>query len=119
MKKFFALLLTGLVLVSSASAATLFSPPLVAEGTHVLDCYLVNVSNQSRQVTIQVFGRDGQVVHTVQTILDPGKEDVARTTSAQLGRYCKFIVDGKKSDFRGSILVRKKGIGAISALPAN
>ena len=114
----FCLVLT-FVLSGVSSAATLFSPPLVAEGSHVLDCYLVNVSDQPRQVTIQVFDREGDIVKTVETVLGPGKEDVARTTSAQRGRYCKFVVDGAKSTVRGSILVRKVGVGAISALPAN
>jgi hypothetical protein len=111
-------LLLGLALVGAAHAATLISPPLVPEGDNVLDCYLVNVSNQAREVTIQVFNREGEVVTTVETTLDPGQEDVARATADLLPRYCKFIVKGKRADFRASILVRQAGVGAISALPA-
>jgi hypothetical protein len=109
-----ALLLSG----AAARAEVLITPPLVAEGDLVLDCYLVNVSRTVRAVTIEVLNRDGEVVETVDTELGPFEEDVARTTSDQLGRVCRFKVEGRKGLFRGSILVREDGIGAISALPA-
>jgi hypothetical protein len=108
----------SLLIASSASAVTLFSPPLVPDGDNVLDCYLVNVSNQARGVRIQIFNREGDVIETVETTLQPGQEDVARANADQLPRYCKFVVNGKKTDFRASVLVRQDGVGAISALPA-
>ena len=108
-----------LALTAAAEAATLISPPLVPEGTNFLDCYLVNVGEKARTVTIQVFSREGVPVKTVETTLDPGEEDVARATSDQNPRYCKFVVKGSARDFRASILVRQDGVGAISALPAN
>jgi hypothetical protein len=108
----------GLLFASSASALTLFSPPLVPEGNNVLDCYLVNVSNQARDVRIEIFSREGIAIETVRTTLQPGEEDVARAGADQLPRYCKFVVNGKKTDFRASVLVRQDGVGAISALPA-
>jgi hypothetical protein len=37
----------SLLFATGASALTLFSPPLVPEGSNVLDCYLVNVSNRA------------------------------------------------------------------------
>lgn len=103
---------------AAASAAELISPPLVAEGKRVLDCYLVNIGNQKRKVTIEVLNREGEVVLTVNTTLDPFEEDVARTESKLEGRVCRFIVEGKASEYRGSILVRESGVGAISALSA-
>ena len=102
----------------AAMAEVLVSPPLVAEGDRVLDCYLVNIGQQTRRVKIEVFNREGEVVRTVRTRLGPYEEDVARTESSLLGRVCKFTVTGQKSEYRGSILVRENGIGAISALPA-
>lgn len=102
----------------AATADVLISPPLVAEGERVLDCYLVNVGKQTRQVKIEVLNREGHVVKTVRARLGPFEEDVARTESSLLGRVCRFTVPGKKSEYRGSILVRETGIGAISALPA-
>jgi hypothetical protein len=115
------LIALALAVATSAAveAATLVSPPLVPEGTNFLDCYLVNVGEKPRAVTIQVFSREGTVVKTVETTLDPGEEDVARATSEENPRYCKFIVKGSARDFRASILVRQDGVGAISALPAN
>ena len=101
-----------------AMAEVLISPPLVAEGERVLDCYLVNVGRETRRVKIEVFNREGDIVHTVRARLGPFEEDVARTTSDQLGRVCRFTVEGPKGQYRGSILVRETGIGAISALPA-
>jgi hypothetical protein len=105
---------------TAAAADVLFSPPLVPEGQNTLDCYLVNVSNAPRQVKIEVFSRDGNVVKggTITTTLGPGREDVARATADLLPRYCKFTVQGKRQNFRASVLVRDETVGAISALPA-
>jgi hypothetical protein len=98
----------------------LVSPPLVAEGSNVFDCYLVNVGRgRPRAVTIEVFNREGQVVQTVKTTLGPGEEDVARATPDLLPRYCRFTVPGDRRNFRASVLVRQDGVGAISALPAD
>ena len=105
---------------AAAAADVLFSPPLVPEGQNTLDCYLVNVSNAPRQVKIEVFSREGNVVEGggIITVLGPGQEDVARPTADLLPRYCKFTVQGKRRDFRASVLVRDDAVGAISALPA-
>ena len=119
-KRLSSALLSGLVLLAgTAHAVTLFSPPLVAEGNNVLDCYLVNVSQQPRNVNIQILSREGTVLLSVPTVLAPGQEDVARAPAAQLPRYCKFIAQGLATHFRASVLVRQDGVGAISALPAN
>jgi hypothetical protein len=104
---------------AAASAEVLISPPLVAEGPRFLDCYLVNVSPYTRKVKIEVLTAKGKVVRTVNVQLDPGEEDVARADSALLGRYCRFTVPSRKSDYRASVLVRQSGVGAISALPAS
>ena len=43
-----------------------------------------------------------------------------RVATAEAGddpRYRKFVVEGSRSDYRGSALVRKDGEGSISALP--
>jgi hypothetical protein len=111
--------LFSMLAATAGQAATLVSPPLVAEGKSFLDCYLVNVSDEPRAVRIEVFSREGEVIEFVETTLEPGEEDVARATAPELPRYCKFIVDGTRADFRASILVRRPGVGSISALPAN
>jgi hypothetical protein len=111
--------LLSLVLVAGAPhAATLFTPPLVPEGDNQLDCYLVNVSDKLREATIEVLNRDGEVLKSVDVELYPGAEEVATVEADELPRYCKFVVNGDKYDFRASILVRKDSDGSISALSA-
>jgi hypothetical protein len=48
----------------------------------------------------------------------PGTEEVASAPASDKLRYCKFVVDGARSNVRASILVRQPGIGSISALSA-
>jgi hypothetical protein len=119
-KKF--MLTCGAVLFWSgvASAEVLFSPPLVADGDRLLDCYLANVGQIKRNVTITVLDAKGKpVAGPLAVTLAPGEEKVARAEAQQLGRYCKFNVPAPKSDYRASVLVIEQGVGAISALAAN
>lgn len=101
-----------------AQATTLFTPPLFPDGANVLDCYLLNVSDKTRQATIEVFTRDGVALQSVPVTLYPGTETVVTEPAGKAPRYCKFVVEGRESDFRGSILVRQPGVGSISALAA-
>ena len=104
------------------AADTLFTAPLVPEGTSLLDCYIVNVSKKTQDVVIQVFNRAGGLLESVPATLAPGEEKVATVPASEdaneAPRYCKFALDGKKADFRASILTRTPGFGSISALPA-
>jgi len=113
-----ALLLDLVLGVGAIHAATLFTPPLVPGGDNQLDCYLVNVSDTLRKATIEVLNRDGEVLKSVDVELYPGAEEVATVEADELPRYCKFVVDGDKDQFRASILVRKDSDGSISALSA-
>lgn len=94
------------------------SPPLVPDGENQLDCYLVNVGDRIRSVRIQALTKNGVPVATVDAVLPPGHEEVARAGANDLPRYCRFVVEGPKADFRASVLVRQEGVGSISALPA-
>jgi hypothetical protein len=112
--------LLGLVFIAAAAqAATLFTPPLVPLGTNQLDCYLVNISDQIRTATIDVLNRSGEVLNSVPVTLNPGEEKVATVLASEEPRYCKFVVDGSRIHFRGTVLVRQEGVGSISALPAH
>ena len=111
----------AVVLWSGAAAAdVLFTPPLVAEGDRLLDCYLANVGQVQRKVKIAVLDAKGKaVVGPLAVTLAPGEEKVARAEAELLGRYCKFTVPSQKSEYRASVLVFQPGVGAISALSAN
>ena len=114
-----ALLLGVVVTAAAAQAATLFSPPLVPLGDNQLDCYLLNVSDEVRGATIVVLNREGQpVVEPVSVTLQPGEERVATAPASDEPRYCKFVVEGARFNYRASVLVRKGGEGSISALSA-
>jgi len=104
--------------LDKGQTTTLFTPPLVPLGKNELECYLVNVSDKTREVTIQAFTRDGVGLEPVKTTLKPGVEGVAKASADQTPRYCKFVVAGKRSDFRASILVFDPNAGSISALSA-
>jgi hypothetical protein len=66
-----------------------------------------------------VFNRDGEsLIPPVEVTLQPGTEEVASVPAGENPRYCKFVVEGGRHNFRASILVRKPGFGSISALPA-
>ena len=94
------------------------TPPLVAEGASVLDCYITNVSDHDRLVRIDAMTRDGTVVATQDVVLTPFTEKVVTTPAAALARFCRFTVEGRTSHYRASILVREPGRGSISALAA-
>jgi hypothetical protein len=118
----FALLL-GLVWVTGAAPAVTFSttlvtPPLAPEGDNVLECHLVNVSDEARTVAIEVRAPDGTVLTTVGGTLNAGDTAAAMVASSASPRYCKFLVEGWRVHFRGSIVVRMPGLGSLSALPA-
>lgn len=109
--------------VGAAQAATLFTPPLVPDGVNQLDCYIINVSDKERTVTIEVRNREGETVLPPVTVtLQPGEERVAVAPASDVPsdapRYCKFIVEGNPSNYRASVLVEEPGVGSISALPA-
>jgi hypothetical protein len=112
----------SLALFSGPAAAerthTLFTPPLFPDGSSQLDCYLLNVSDETREARIEVFAKDGERVGFDKVQLAPGTEKVVTVASNLAPRYCKFEVEGRRSDFRASILVREPGRGSISALPA-
>jgi hypothetical protein len=113
-------LAAGLLLLcgTAARADVLITPPLVAEGDNVLDCYLANVGPGKKNVRIEAITAEGEVAKFLNTTLEPGQEKVVRTTAEEAARYCKFTVSGAGKNYRGSVLVRDNGVGAISALAA-
>jgi len=118
----FAMML-GLVWLAGTAQAetfsiTLVTPPLVAEGSSQLQCHLVNVSGEGRSAVIEVLAQDGTVLITDGGTLDPGEAAVVTVPASSSPRYCKFLVEGWRVHFRGSIAVRVPGQGSLSTLPA-
>lgn len=101
-----------------ARADVLITPPLVAEGSNVLDCYLANVGPGTKSVKIEAITGEGKVADSLSTTLRSGEEKVVRTEAEKLARYCRSTVQGAGRNYRGSVLVRDSGVGAISALAA-
>lgn len=98
--------------------STMFTPPIAADGKNLFDCYLTNVSNEARTVFIYALDRSGGQVKAVKTTLAAGEEEVARAEAVLGARYCKFVVQGKKDDYRGSAVITVDGTGTISAIAA-
>jgi hypothetical protein len=117
-KKLVLALAATLVLGAAARADVLITPPLVAEGDNVLDCYLANVGKTARKVRIEAVTKEGKTVQAGTPTLQPGQEEVVRTPAGLLARYCRFTVPGAGRDYRGSVLVHDLGVGSISALAA-
>ncbi len=111
-------LLVLILATGIAQAATLFTPPLVPEGENQLDCYLVNVSNKTRAARIESLNRMGDLKGFADVILNPGEERVVTVPASDEPRYCRFIVEGGRAQYRASVLVRDPNAGSISALPA-
>jgi hypothetical protein len=80
---------------------------------------IINVSDQVRSATIEVLNRSGEVLNSVPVTLNPGEEQVAMVQASEEPRYCKFVVEGSRFHFRGTVLVRQEGVGSINALPAH
>jgi hypothetical protein len=116
-------LLLGLVSVAGATSEitflnSFFTPPLVAEGQNLLECHVVNVSDEVRSATIEVRSQDGSVLATGGGTLNPGDETAAIVPGSASPRYCKFLVEGSRLHFRASIMVRMPGLGSVGVLPA-
>jgi len=107
-------------LLSTPVAAdnTLYTPPLFPDGSNQLDCYLLNISDETREARIEVFTKDAERVGHEKVTLKPGTEKVVSVPVNLAPRYCKFEVEGKRSNYRASVLVREPGRGSISALAA-
>lgn len=103
----------------SHGRTSLFTPPLVPADAGVLDCYLANVSNETRDVTIRTLRRDGTAVDARNFTLEPLTERVVTAPASEEPRYCQFLVEGAKSAYRGSVLVREPVVGTMSALPTH
>ena len=101
-----------------ANSTTLSTPPLVPLGTSQLDCYIINVSDRSRWVSIEALNKQGGIVASWSETLAPGHEAVAISPAVDGPRSCRFVVEGLGKHFRASGLVVVPNVGSVSALAA-
>ncbi len=118
------LVATALILGLSgtAQAATLYAGPLRPDGETVrLECTLVNVSNKTLTITIEVLDFIGVVNALSDFDLAPGVI-AARTAKADdlfIQGYCRFTVPGSRANVRGTATLFEPGRGTIAAVPAH
>jgi len=118
---------TVLALVGTAQGATLFTPALnVPLGENSLECHIVNVSTQDRTVTILALDFDGVALQTVGPFtVEPGRNRFVSAPATVINdvnnfpRYCKFIVEGGKTNYRASACVFQSLVGCIATIPAD
>jgi hypothetical protein len=95
----------SLVGAEVAPAATLYSPVLKAGSTNNrrLQCSVVNVSSEPKKANFQIISQQGKVLSpaTVPTTVPPGAM-LMETANTSTRAYCKAVVTGLKSDWRGA-----------------
>jgi hypothetical protein len=108
-----------LVLSGAAQAAQLFTPPLVPEDGRDLNCNIVNVGSRTKTVRILLLNVAGDVVKDTGNFdLNPGEVGFEFEDESLGPLYCKFIVEGRKKNYRASSCVFESGVGCISVVQA-
>ena len=92
------------------AAADLFTPLLVLRDTNddVITCTALNVSSQTRLVTVRVLTALASEVTDVTAGLHPGEGTAASSSSSggTVFRYCQFTVDGSKKAIRAGAIMQ-------------
>ena len=107
--------------VFSLESTVLYTAPHETTGTsNFLACMIINVSDEPRDVTVEIVNSFGNVVKTDEITLDPGPRHklAERFTLARRPSYCKFTVDGTPLDFRAHACTLKLYTGCISTSEA-
>jgi hypothetical protein len=100
---------------AGAEAVELFTAPLIAAGTDLLSCQIVNVTVFARPVyEIQVIDLSGTVVQETpfQIILPAGE---AASISANVSGYCRFRVSSKTYFRAGAGIIGTTGSNVVFA----
>ncbi len=116
-------LAAGAVYAKKEKEDELFTPPIgIGFTSNQMQCLIVNIDDVPRDVIIEAMDVNGTVVGTLDVVdLGPGRTRflVVLGTSVPLPPIrCKFTVEGRRKNFRASILLFQPGVGAISTLPA-
>jgi hypothetical protein len=110
-----ALIALGLAPAAGAEAATLFSAPLNNATGFVYRCFVLNISNQARDVTLEIISVAGITQAGPSAIeLSPGV-GVSLISDSGAFSYCKLTVEGAKSNVRATFTV-EENVGGGDAL---
>ena len=107
--------------VLSFHTSVLYTAPHESLGTYnYLACMIINVSDQPRDVTVEVISLFGEGLADDDITLEPGP---VHKTAVKIGgtrkpSYCKFTVDGTPSDFRAHACLLQTFVGCLSTSEA-
>lgn len=118
MKMFVVTTVIVLAATGPAYPATLITPPLVPLGEVTFACEVVNVSNTTRNIRIQIWGGSNNRILDAFFTLDPRMTALTGAFSADQPRYCEITVNGKKRSIRASAYLFDPGVGSISVVAA-
>jgi hypothetical protein len=112
-------------LAGTVEAATLFTPLLNGEdetGDRQFACRVVNVSNDTREVILEIITIGGNTIEGPTPTALPPNMGTAIVISGGTRAFCKITVKGSKSTVRGALEIEENtGNGdffTIVAVPA-
>lgn len=107
-------------LAGAAQGAVILSPPLFMAGTNEVECNIVNISDVDRDVTVEVWSAQGFPLASCFTgPLAAGHGFACRGSVVPSMRYCRFVVEGAKANFRAAVCLFQPGVGSIACVEAN
>jgi hypothetical protein len=106
-----------LILRGAATAATLYSPPLIPEAAGRLVCHVVNVSTKTLDITLEMYSFGGTLLGSFDCLGPVTAGGTCATNSTDNGvRYCKVIVSNKNT-VRGSLMALSADNVTTAAVP--
>ena len=103
------------VIGGTARAAELSTASMVATGSHLLWCNIINVSTVAQTVRIRIYDQAGAVVSDSGNTVLPVRATVWASSSGTA--HCRFTTVNAKTLFRASINVYDGGT-VIESMPA-
>jgi hypothetical protein len=101
------LIALGLAPAAGVEAATLFSAPLNNATGFFVRCFVVNISGQTRDVTLEIISVAGITQVGPSTVALPSGTGTSLTSSSGAFQYCKLTVEGGKSTVRATFTVEE------------
>jgi hypothetical protein len=106
-----------LTLSGTVHAATLYTPPLIPRESSVLECHIVNVSSETRTITVILFDSIGDIVTQSGPLpLDPKQLVIVAGPPSLEAGWCQFTVDGHALTVRASGAIYPVSSGSPAAV---